>query len=432
VLRGGFGTSYVHYTRAGSGDILAINAPNALFVSVAQPATATASGYRTVDQGFPTGLATSFNPGTDNITYIPKDTKDSYVESYYLDLQKELAKNTIIDIAYIGNHGVKLQGFFNANQINPAAGFTRPFPNWGGYVGTTFNGGDITEAGNVMFSHYNALQAKYEQRFVDGLTLLNSFTWERSADNASASLEGNTPSPQNAYDLKADYSQSDYNLPVSNVTSLVYDLPIGRGRQFLSSANPVLDSVLGGWQISAINTAQAGTPFNLTYTPNSASAVSPQISATYRGANEYRPNLVPGMSVKNCHSGHSCLANRNAANGTIQYVNLSAFTLPATKDANGNLLSSFGNTPRNPGRTPNFYETDLNLNKRFDTPGDRLKVEFRAELYNVFNHTNLFLPSSGLSGTLSTTSSINSPTGGGAISGTFEPRIVQFGLKVVY
>ena len=73
VIRGGYGISYVHYTRAGSGDILAINAPNALFVSVTQPKPGTA-GYRTVDQGFPEGLATTFNPKTDNITYIPKNT----------------------------------------------------------------------------------------------------------------------------------------------------------------------------------------------------------------------------------------------------------------------------------------------------------------------------------------------------------------------
>jgi hypothetical protein len=61
---------------------------------------------------------------------------------------------------------------------------------------------------------------------------------------------------------------------------------------FYSSANAVTDAVLGGWQISAINTAQAGTPFNVTYSPNGAQAVSPQISATYRGANEYRPDYV--------------------------------------------------------------------------------------------------------------------------------------------
>jgi hypothetical protein len=444
AVRGGFGTSYVHYTRAGSGDILAINAPNALFVSVTQPGSATASGYRTVDQGYPAGLATAFSPGTDNITYIPKDTKDSYVESFFFSVQKSLAKNTLLDIAYIGNHGLKLQGFDNANQGNPSlglanptnptagAGFVRPYPTWGGLVGTTYDYGDITQALNEFHSHFNALQVRYEQRFVAGLTLLNSFTWEHSLDNASASLEGNTPSPQDGNNISADYGQSDYNLPVANVTSLVYDLPVGHGRQVLASANPVLDAVVGGWQISAVNTAQGGTPFNIGYTPNSANVVSPQISATYRGANEYRPNIVPGSDVVLCHSGHSCLKNINAANGSIQYVNYAAFTLPATKDANGNLLSPFGNAPRNPGRTPNFFETDFDMNKRFNTPVERMKVEFRAELYNIFNHTNLYLPASGLGGTLSTATSINNPTTGGTITGSFEPRIVQFGLKIVY
>jgi len=436
AVRGGYGTSFVHYTRAGSGDILPINAPNALFVSVAQPTSATAAGYRTVDQGFPQNLVvpTNFNPGTDNVTYIPKDTKDSYVESYFLSVQKSLAKNTLLDIAYIGNHGLKLQGFLNTNQGNPAlgqtttpnaSGFARPYPTWGGFVGNTYNFGDITEARNGFYSHFNALQVRYEQRFVEGLTLLNSFTWEHSLDNASASLEGNTPSPQDANNLRADYGQSDYNLPLANITSLVYELPVGHGHQFLANASPALDAVLGGWQISAINTMQGGTPFNLTYTPNSANVVSPQISATYRGANEYRPNRVAGQGVVLCHSGHSCLSQR-AANGTIQYVNLGAFALPATGTA-GSYLSPFGNSPRNPGRTPNFFQTDFDLNKKFSTPIERLKVEFRAELYNIFNHTNLYLPSSGLSGTLG-----GAPTGGGAVSGTFEPRIVQFGLKVIY
>jgi len=446
AVRCGYGTSYAHYTRAGSGDILAINAPNALFVSVTQPSTVTASGYRTLDQGYPANLAagSNFSPGTDNITYIPKDTKDSYVESYFLSVQKALAKNTLLDIAFVGNHGLKLQGFDNANQGNPAlgvanptnsalgAGFVRPYPTWGGPVGSTYDYGDITQALNEFYSHFDALQVRYEQRFVDGLTLLNSFTWAHSLDNASASLEGNTPSPQDANNLSADYAQSDYNLPVADILSLVYDLPVGHGRRVLSDASPVLDAIVGGWQISGVNTAQGGTPFNITYTPNSANVVSPQISATYRGANEYRPNKVAGADVALCHSGHSCLAQRSASNGSIQYVNLNAFTLPATKDANGNLLSPFGNASRNPGRTPTFLETDFDLNKRFNTPVEGLKIEFRAELYNIFNHTNLYLPASGLGGTLSTATSINNPTSGGTVTGTFEPRIVQFGLKVIY
>ncbi len=439
ALRGGFGMSYVHYTRAGSGDILAINAPQAQFATVPQitptatnrcttlPAqiipigSTTPSCYATSDQGFPSALATTFNPATDNITYVPRNTRDSYVESYFLSLQRQLAKNTLLDLAYVGNHGVKLQGFLNANQKNPAiltnGLFTRPYANWPS---------DITEALNGFYSHYDSLQARFEQRFTGGLTLLNSFTWEHSLDNASASLEGNTPSPQDANNLAADYSQSDYNLPVSNVTSLVYELPAGRGRRFMNTGNRLVEGVLGGWQVSLINTAQAGTPFNLTYSPNAATAVSQQISATYRGANEYRPNIVPGRPIT---QGRSVKA---ANTGYVQYVNLAAFSLPATRTSAGSLASPFGNSPRNPGRTPAFYETDFDLNKRFSTPVESLKVEFRAEFYNLFNHTNLYLPSSGLGGTLSTATSINSPTSGGVISSTFQPRVVQFGLKVLY
>ena len=425
VVRGGFGMSYAHYTRAGSGDILAINAPQAQFASVNQnlnPPTATnhcsnplpaqiiavgsanTSCYATADEGFPSGLVTKFNSATDNITYVPANTKDSYVESYFLSVQKQLAKNTLLDIAYVGNHGVHLQGFVNANQENPSLNYARPFGNWPS---------DITEGLNEFYSNYNALQVKYEQRMVAGLTLLNSFTWERSLDNASASLEGNTPSPQDANNLRADYGQSDYNLPIENVTSLVYDLPVGHGRHFLNDSNPVVNAVLGGWQVSAISTAQSGTPFNLTYTPGASQQVSPQISATYRGANEYRPNVVPGQKL--------IQRTKLATTGYVQYLNYAALSLPSTTG------SPFGNESRNPGRTPAFNETDLDLNKRFDTPMEGVKVEFRTEAYNVFNHTNLYLPSSALTGTQG-----GSPTGGGIISSTFEPRILQFGLKILY
>ncbi len=408
VVRGGYGISYVHYTRAGSGDILAINAPNALFVSVTQPNPGTA-GYRTVDQGFPEGLATTFNPATDNITYIPKNTRDSYVQDFFLSVQNQLAKNSVLDIAFVGNHGVKLQGFLNANQINPAAGFNRPYSAWPS---------DITAGVNEFWSQYQALQVRYEQRSVAGLTLLNSFTWSHSLDNASASLEGNTPSPQDGNNIAADYAQSDYNLPIADVLSLVYDLPVGRGKHWVGQGNSLVNAVVGGWQLSGINTMQAGTPFNLTYTPNSANSVSPQIAATYRGANEYRPNRIPGVPLTE---------RVKLSSGYIQYVNYDALTLPATKSAGGALLSPFGNESRNPGRTPAYYTTDFALNKNFDTPLEGLKVQFRTEMYNAFNHTNLYLPASGLGGTLG-----GAPTSGGSITSTFEPRIIQFGLKVIY
>ncbi|MGA7156892.1 MAG: TonB-dependent receptor [Acidobacteriaceae bacterium] len=448
VVRGGFGTSYSHYTRAGSGDILAINAPQAQFASVTQPTPTTTnhcnplpaeiiaegattpSCFATSDQGYPSALVTAFNPATDNITYVPKNTKDSYVESYFLSVQRQLGKNALLDVAYVGNHGLKLQGFLNANQKNPSLGFARPYANWPS---------DITEALNEFYSNFNSLQVKYEQRVVDGLTLLNSFTWEHSLDNASASLEGNTPSPQDGNNIKADYAQSDYNLPVVNITSLVYELPFGKGKRFATDSKGVMEALIGGWQVSVINTAQAGTPFNITYSPSSTNAVSPQIPATYRGANEYRPDKVPGQPVTQGRG------SRAANTGYVNYVNLKAFVLPPTKDAAGNLLSPFGDASRNPGRTPAFYETDLALNKEFITPVHGLRVQFRTEFYNLFNHTNLYLPGT-ISGTVGTTTQTlgvgavaplsdivgGVPTGGGQATSTFEPRIIQFGLKILY
>ncbi|HMD19916.1 MAG TPA: TonB-dependent receptor [Alloacidobacterium sp.] len=440
VIHGGFGISYVHYTRAGSGDILGINAPQAQFASVGSqavkpsaatqcPAGAPATNcFVTIDQGFPASL-TVFNKVTDNITYIPKDTKDSYVESYFLSVQRQLAKNIVFDVAYVGNHGVKLQGFLNANQKDPQAGFARPFGNWPS---------DITAAVNSFYSHYDSLQARYEQRFVAGLTLLNSFTWQHSLDNASASLEGNTPSPQDGNRISADYSQSDYNLPIANVTSLVYELPFGRGHTYLSNTNGFVNAVIGGWQVSGINTMQAGTPFNITYSPSSANQVSQQITASYRGANLYRPDRVPDQPL--------IKKTKLPGTGYVQYINYAAFVLPPTKDAAGNLLSPFGNASRNPGRTPAFYQTDLALNKKFSLPVETMKLEFRTEFYNLFNHTNYYLPSSGLGGTLGTTTStfapgatvpVSSITGGtpssnGIVTSTFEPRIIQFGLKLTF
>ena len=444
AIRGGFGSSFIHYWRAGSGNMLGINAPNAMFTSVTNPSAVTTAGYVRLSQGYPAGLATTFSAGTDDIDYIPQNTKDGYAESYFLSVQKSLAKNILVDVAFVGNHGVHLQGFINANQKNPSLGFinnnpalgwSRPYPNWGGYLLNnptlypTFNNGDITDATNEFHSHYNSLQARYEQRFVHGLTLLNSFTWSHALDNASSTLEANTPDPQDGNNLNGDYGQSDYNLPVDNVTSLVYDLPVGQGRRFMGSSNSAVNAVIGGWQISAINTMQAGTPFNLTYAPASANQTSPMLTQNWRGENLYRPNLVPGSTY---------IARTQLSNGYVQYINPAALTIPSTYVSNtaaDGPSSPFGNLPKNYGRTPAFYETDLDFNKRFNTPVERIKVEFRSELYNIFNHTNLYMPGGSGGGTVSgTDNNTSAPTsiGGGTITGTFEPRIIQFGLKVIY
>ena len=125
-------------------------------------------------------------------------------------------------------------------------------------------------------------------------------------------------------------------------------------------------------------------------------------------------------------------------------INFNAFVLPRSRTL-PKCVSPFGNASRNPGRTPAFYQTDLALNKNFSTPIESLKVQFRTEFYNLFNHTNLYLPGtiSGTQGTTTATAGTGGtipigsvvggvPNGGGQITSTFEPRIIQFGLKVIY
>ena len=185
--------------------------------------------------------------------------------------------------------------------------------------------------------------------------------------------------------------------------------------------------------MSAVNQAQSGFPYQVNYNPPTANQVS-GIAASYRGSNLYRPNGVAGAKLNSL--------NKAASTGTsVQYININtvanptggAVAIPAST-VNGVTASPFGNLSRDPGRGPIYNNLNLAFNKRFDTPMESLKVEFRGELYNTFNHTNFTTPGGTIAN--STAKDANGNTvavqTGGAITSTFDPRIVQFGLKVLF
>ena len=267
VVRGGYGVSYVHFHRAGGGNVLPINGPQVINAVAVQ--TPTTPGFRTTQEGYPADFTdpTRFNPLAANITYMPEDYRSSRVQSWYGSVQRELRDGVLVDLAYVGNRADGMLLFANYNQAAPnnAAGTIalqdrRPIREFA----------DITYAFNGGKSRYHAFQGKVDWRATRDLTLMTSLTLSQTKDNGAGSLEnpnGNFPAPQDFRNMDADFGLSSYHQPYNSTTSLVWDLPFGRGRRFMGDAPLALDLLLGGWQVAGVNTVNAGDPVTLTYTP---------------------------------------------------------------------------------------------------------------------------------------------------------------------
>jgi hypothetical protein len=403
VVRGGYGMSYVHFHRAGGANILPINGPQVINAVVVQT-NPTDPAFRTTQAGYPEGLTdpSRFNPLTANITYMPDDYRSSRVQSWYASIQREVLRNVIVDLAYVGNKADGLLLFANYNQATPnnAAGTLslqsrRPIPQFA----------DITYAFNGGKSEYKALQMKVEWRAGRALTLLSSLTLSESKDNGAGSLEnsnGNAPAPQNFYNMDADWGLSGYHQPYNSTTSLVWDLPVGRGRRFGGSWSPVVDVLFGGWQVAAVNSVYAGDPVTFTYTPSAAAQVS-GIQQDFRGANIYRPNVNGNPMAPE--------SSRSITN----WFNRDAVVIPT------DLSQPFGNAARNSVRGPRVWQVDMVFSKRVAMPWQNSHVELRLEVFNLTNRVNFRAPNGN-----------RSAAGFGTITSTYDPRQLQLGAKFVF
>jgi hypothetical protein len=333
---------------------------------------------------------------------MPNDYHSSGVQSYYISVQREIAQNMILDVAYVGNRADDLLLFANYNQAVPnnSAGSIplaarRPIAGFG----------DITYSFNGGKSRYNALQVKYEYRMRRGLMLLNAFTWSDAKDNGAGSLEGsetgNFPSPQDFRNMDADYGISGYSQPLNNTTSFVYELPFGPGKRWLADAGALTQAFLGGWTISGINTMASGEAVTMQYNPAAAFQVS-AISQNFRGANNYRPN-VNGDPYGD-------------KNSVTNYLSTATVTIPTDPS------QPFGNAERNSVRGPLFWQLDMVASKDFRIPlGDQTRVQFRFEAFNLLNKTNFRAPNAN-----------RSTAAFGTITSAWDARQMQVGLKLMF
>jgi len=402
VLRGGYGISYDYFNRVGSA-IEGINAPEALFGVFSQTMPAGGpppASFLTTQNSFSTGIAnpSNFNPLVSNVDYIPANSPWPMIQNWFLSLQRQLTKDTVLEIGYNGNHSEHLPIIADYNQATPnVLGGTltyqqrAPVPTYGPITWVYPGGTD----------HYNGLSARLEHHFASGFYLLNSFTWGVAIGDSEQALEYYAgyveANPQNIHDLGAEAGPSSYDVKFNNVTSIVYELPFGKGRKMASNMNPVLDGILGGWELNTINTAHTGTPLNVYYSPAAANAVS-GLSNDYRGEPFLRPN-VSGSSattsiVNNFFGGYT-------------------FAAPPVNDP-------FGDLGRNAFRTPGFEQWDMAVDKSFRF-GEAARLQFRSEFFNLPNHTNFGIPNTNYG-----SSSF------GTIRSTYAARQIQFALKLIF
>ena len=427
VIRGGFGIGFVQFNRVAGANELASNLPTSIDVPVAQFAPAAKTGaqslctspqtqapgscFMTTQQGYPNSLLATptapYNLLLNTPTYVPAHTPTTYVESFQINVQREIANNLIFSIGYVGNAGVHELLLADANQATPnnvAGSLTvqsrRPY-----------NGAnccaDISMAFNEGHSNYNSLQAKLEKRYSNGLYLINSFTWSHAMDDASGHLEDGSGDTEyvNIYNLTADRGRSSYDQPLNETLAITYDLPYGKGRRFGSGAPYLLQAIAGGWQTSVINQYTSGLTLNLTYTPTTTQVVDSTLLSGY-----YRPNVI----------GNPVLPSSSwvKTSTTLSYLNAANVVVPTSN------TNPFGYASRNSVRGPSYNTLDLSVHKRFRLWSESSALELRVDSFNTLNHANYQAPSDGNASDEGSTF--------GSITTAYPARELQGAFKLIF
>jgi hypothetical protein len=343
VIRGGFG---IFYEPEGTGGRVNRNIlPFLLSETVNQ--TQNVVPTRTTANFF---LGSQLGSALANPAILPTLThlKVGSNQHYSFGVQQQLSPKTVFDIAYVGNHGVHLQGTDDFNDPTPATGAVqarRPYQPWG----------TITYQSQDVGTTYQSLQSKIEHRAGNGLTGLISYTWSKFMQSNQAPALGGNSGYERTY--------SPFNTPQNLAISGTYVLPVGRGKKYMGNGNRFADTVLGGWQVQTIIVLRSGTP----YTP----IVSTDRANT--GVAQQRPNINPAGGSPTFHKSLTSWFDKTAyvVSPALIYGRVKAFTLQS--DA--------------------FRQYDASIFKNFALPGESV-LSFRAEFFNLPNTTSFNAPSS--------------------------------------
>jgi hypothetical protein len=354
-----------------------------------------------------------------SINAVERGRPTPYVEQWTFGLQYQVQADTMLEAAYVGNHGVKLLfgTNFQLNQLTPQQlslgnALLQPVSNpFFGLIPAGPLSGPTVPEGRLLrpypqfdsviavqppagMSNYNALMVSTNHRFRQGLQFQVSFTASKYLTNTEG-FEGNisqNPAQQirNYYDTAVEKSLMNDDTPRSLTVNFIYELPVGKGKRVVPG-NKIANGIVGGWQIADISSFKAGFPLSVLALTNNTNSL---------GGNQ-RPNLV----------GPPLLDHPTPD----RWFNINAFAQPAP--------FTFGNVPRTmPNlRSHGTNNFDFSLQKYWSLGGEQTKLQLRSEFFNLFNRTAFYQPDTYFG-----------DLGFGQVSQAYPARSVQLGLKLYW
>jgi hypothetical protein len=297
-----------------------------------------------------------FDPATFSATdvfTVDQSIRTPYIQVYNVNAQQQLAKNVAFQIGYVGSAGRKLFRYRDINQVNPATGTVR-FP------GLVY----VNNFESTANSNYNSLQTSLQIRGWHGFISTVNYTWSHSIDNASDGQDyvPNASQPDNSFRPDLERANSNFDLRHHFTWTFNYDFPRLGNVRGLSS----------GWSLNGVLALASGQPFNVNYL----------FEGDFNGSGEFfgRPDLVG-----NPFAGTSTPSS---------FLNLTAFKVPCTLDVTGNCIagtSHFGNLGRNAFVGPGYKSFDFSVVKN-NKLSDRVSMQLRMDVFNLFNHPNFANP----------------------------------------
>lgn len=351
------------------------------------------------------------------INYIPFHTPVARSYQWSLSIEHQFGGGMMVQAAYVANHSTALSFPIDFNQVPPGllaqsvatndGQALRPYPQFQAISANLYNG----------VSNYQSAQLSFIKRLTHGVQFNVNYTWSRTLDDQDSSGWGSRDGGQiwqDAYNPSANYAVSNFDIPHMFKGDLIYDLPFGKGRQFMNS-NGLVDTVLGGWQLSTIFTLESGTPYTVTVgTSDNSGAL----------AGSWYPNVVGNATLANPSiNGYFNICTELQGGGTFPTgCTNPAWAIPAS--------GTFGNSGRNTLRGPGIEDVDVSLGKNFRVPLPREtgNLQIRFDAMNSLNHPNFSTPNASIN--TSNAGIINSTTGNyNTTNNAFGPRSLQLGAR---